>query len=45
MVVELAVAMVVAVVLKVEVAVLGGVPSGHPCPPKLSTIILITLSD
>ena len=24
---------------------MGGVPFGHPRPPKLSTIILITLSD
>ncbi len=44
-VVELAVAVVVAEVAEVEVAVAGGVPFGHPCPPKMSTIILITLSD
>ncbi len=37
--------LVVAVVVEVEVAVTGGVPFGHPCPPKMSTIILITLSD
>ncbi len=43
MVVELAVAVVVAVVVEVEVAVAGGVPFGHPCHPKISTIILITL--
>ncbi len=36
---------VVAVVVEVEVAVAGGVPFGHPHPPKLPTIILITLSD
>ncbi len=36
---------VVKMVMKVEVAVKGGVPFGHPCPPKMSTIILITLSD
>ncbi len=29
----------------VEVAVAGGVPFGHPHPPKMPTIILITLSD
>ena len=45
LVVELAVAVVVAVVVEVEVAVAGGVPSGSPVPPKMSTIILITLSD
>jgi hypothetical protein len=44
-VVELAVAVVVALVVEVEVAVAGGVPSGPPIPPKMSTIILITLSD
>ncbi len=43
MVVKLVV--VVAVVMEVEVAVTGGVPFGHPRPPKMSTIILITLSD
>ncbi len=43
MVVELVV--VVAMVVEVEVAVMGGVPFGHPRPPKMSTIILITLSD
>ncbi len=37
--------MVVAVVVEVEVAVTGGVPFGPPVPPKMSTIILITLSD
>jgi hypothetical protein len=42
-VVELVV--VVAVVVEVEVAVTGGVPFGHPHPPKMSTIISITLSD
>jgi hypothetical protein len=42
-VVELVV--VVAAVVEVDVAVAGGVPFGHPCPPKMSTIILITLSD
>jgi hypothetical protein len=42
-VVELVV--VVAAVVEVEVAVAGGVPFGHPCPPKMSTIISITLSD
>jgi hypothetical protein len=36
---------VVAVVVEVEVAVAGGVPFGHPCPSKMSTIISITLSD
>jgi hypothetical protein len=44
-VVELAVAMVVKRVVEVDVAVVGGVPFGHPRPPKMSTIILITLSD
>ncbi len=43
MVVELVV--VVAAVVEVEVAVAGGVPFGHPRPPKISTIISITLSD
>ncbi len=43
MVVKLVV--VVAVVMEVEVAVAGGVPFGHPRPPEMSTIILITLSD
>ncbi len=43
MVVELVV--VVAVVVEVEVAVADGVPFGHPCPPKMSTIISFTLSD
>ncbi len=43
MVVELVV--VLAVVVEVEVAVAGGVPFGHPHPPKMSTIISITLSD
>ncbi len=43
MVVELVV--VVAAVVEVEVAVTGGVPFGHPRPPKMSTIISITLSD
>jgi hypothetical protein len=42
-VVELVV--VVAVVVEVEVAVTGSVPFGHPCPPNMSTIISITLSD
>ncbi len=32
-------------VVEVEVAVAGGVPFGHPRPPKMSKIILITLSD
>ncbi len=41
MVVELA----MAVVVEVDVAVAGGVPFGHPLPPKMSTIILISLSD
>ncbi len=49
MVVELVVVvelvMVVAVVVEVEVVVAGGVPFGHPCPPKMSKIISITLSD
>jgi hypothetical protein len=36
---------VVAAVVEVEVAVAGSVPFGHPCPPKISTIISITLSD
>jgi hypothetical protein len=42
---ELAVAVVVKMVVEVDVAVAGGVPFGHPHPPKMSTIILITLSD
>ncbi len=42
MVVEVAVAVVVAVVVEVDVAVAGGVPFGHPRPPQMSTIILIT---
>ncbi len=42
---ELAVAMVVAMVMEVDVEVAGGVPFGHPCHPKMSNIILITLSD
>jgi hypothetical protein len=42
-VVELVV--VVTVVVEVEVAVGGGAPFGHPRPPKMSTIISITLSD
>ncbi len=33
------------VVVEVEVAVAGGVPFGHTCPPKMSKIILITVSD
>ena len=33
------------VVVEVEVAVAGGVPFGHPCPHKMSKIILITFSD
>ncbi len=37
--------MVVVVAVVVEVAVAGGVPYGHPCPSKMSTIISITLSD
>jgi hypothetical protein len=36
---------VVAVVVKVEVAVTGGVPFGHHRPPKMSKIISITLFD
>jgi hypothetical protein len=44
-VVEMVVAVVVAVVVEVDVAVAGGVPFGHPRSPKISTIILITLSD
>jgi hypothetical protein len=44
-VVELVVAVEVAVVVEVDVGVPGGVPFGHPRPPKMSTIILITLSD
>ncbi len=40
-----AVAVVVAVVVEVDVVVMGGVPFGHPLPSKMSTIILITLSD
>ncbi len=43
MVVELVV--VVAVVVEVEVAVMGGVPFGHHRPPKMSKIISITLFD
>ncbi len=43
MVVELVV--VVAVVVEVEVAVVGGVPFGHHHPPKMSKIISITLFD
>ncbi len=39
------VAVVVAAVVEVDVAVAGGVPFGHPCHPKMSNIILITLSD
>jgi hypothetical protein len=31
----------VAVVVEVEVAVVGGVPFGQPCPPKMSMIISI----
>ncbi len=38
-------AVVVAVVVEVDVAVAGGVPFGHPHHPKMSNIILITLSD
>ncbi len=41
----MAVAVVVAVVVEVDVVVTGGVPFGHPRPTKMSTIILITLSD
>jgi hypothetical protein len=37
--------LVVVVAVVVEVAVAGGVPYGHPCPSKMSTIISITLSD
>ncbi len=33
---------VVAVVVEVEVAIMGGVPFGHHRPPKMSKIILIT---
>jgi hypothetical protein len=45
-VVELAVAVVaVVVVVEVEVVVADGVPFGHPRHPKMSTILLITLSD
>jgi hypothetical protein len=40
----LVVAVVVTVVVEVDVAVVGGVSFGHPRPPKMSTIILITLS-
>ncbi len=36
---------VVAVVVEVEVAVAGGVPFGHHCPPLMSKIISITLFD
>ncbi len=36
---------VVAVVVEVEVAVVGGVPFGHHRPPKMSKIISITLFD
>ncbi len=32
-------------VVEVEVAVAGGVPFGHHCPPKMSKIISITLFD
>ncbi len=32
-------------VVEVEVAVAGGVPFGHLRPPKMSKIILTTLSD
>ncbi len=41
----MAVAMMVKRVVEVDVVVVGGVPFGHPRPPKMSTIILITLSD
>ncbi len=41
MVVEL----VVVVAVVVEVAVAGGVSFGHPRPPQMTKIILITLSD
>ncbi len=45
-VVELAVAMVVAVVVEVEVAVAGArCPLWSPCPPKMSTIIVITCDN
>ncbi len=37
--------MAMEVVMEVDVAVMGGVPFFHPLPPKMSTIILITLSD
>ncbi len=36
---------VVAVVVEVEVAVVGGVPFGHHRLPKMSKIISITLFD
>jgi hypothetical protein len=39
------VVVVVAMVVEVEVAVVGGVPFGHPRPPKMSKIISITLFD
>jgi hypothetical protein len=42
---EVVMELAVAVVVEVEVAVMGGVPFGHPRPPKMSTIIWITLSD
>ncbi len=42
---EVVVELAVAVVVEVEVAVTGDVPFGHPRPPKMSTIISITLSD
>ncbi len=32
----MAVTVVVAVVMKVDVAVAGGVPFGHPCHPQMS---------
>jgi hypothetical protein len=41
----LVVAMMAIMVVEVEVAVVGGAPFGHPRSPKMSTIILITLSD
>jgi hypothetical protein len=44
-VVELGVAMVVVVVVEVDVAVAGGVPFGYPRHPKMSNIVVITLSD
>jgi hypothetical protein len=44
-VVELALVVVVKMVVEVDVAAAGGVPFGHPRSPKMSTIILITLSD